>query len=78
MMQLSPLNPEGWAINSSFSNQTLYGFVAHISNIKQLSELVSAVYPVDSLGIQELLQKLTCLQCRSVLLEWWLSSRSRY
>jgi hypothetical protein len=28
--QLIALNAEGWAINSSFSNQKLYGFVAHI------------------------------------------------
>jgi hypothetical protein len=28
---LAPLNQTGWAINSSFSNQKLYGFVAEIN-----------------------------------------------
>ncbi len=27
--QLYSLNNEGWSVNSSFSNQNLYGFVAH-------------------------------------------------
>lgn len=76
--QLFPLNNECWAVNSSFSNQSLYGFVAHLNNVEnteQYFEQSSITYPVTSLGVQDLLQRLTCLQCRAVLLEWWLTCR---
>ena len=71
--QLVPLNNEGWAVNSSFSNQKLYGFVAHIEpNAKLDPELVAVTYPSTLDGIQNLLKAITCLQCRAVLLEWLL------
>lgn len=75
--ELIPLNNQGWAVNSSFSNQKLYGFVAHIQeNVVRedaalLSELAITTYPVSSTGVHQLLQEITCLQCRAVLLEWW-------
>lgn len=78
IIQLVPLNTKGWAINSSFSNQRLYSFVAYLHNIentKQYSQQRLTVYPATLSGVQELLQKLTCLQCRVVLLEWWLNYR---
>jgi hypothetical protein len=69
--QLIPLNTEGWAVNSSFSNQKLYGFVAHIENTAKLSpEMTVTTYPHSLADIQQLLQKLTCLQCRAVFLKW--------
>jgi len=69
--QLIPLNPEGWAVNSSFSNQKLYGFFAHIEpNAKLDPELIAFTYPLTSDGVQKLLEEITCLQCRAVLLEW--------
>ncbi|MCY7391269.1 MAG: NUDIX domain-containing protein [Leptolyngbyaceae cyanobacterium CAN_BIN12] len=72
--QLIPLNTQGWAVNSSFSNQRLHGFVVYIDNAFLLfSELLAVTYPVTLVGVQNLLQKLTCLQCRAVLLEWWLT-----
>lgn len=68
---LTLLNPSGWPINSSFSNQKLYGFVVEIDpTISVNSELLGATYPTTSEGIRSLLQDLTCLQCRAVLLEW--------
>lgn len=68
---LTPLNTTGWAINSSFSNQKLYGFVAEIDPTVSISnELLGEMYPTTKLGIRNLLQDLTCLQCRCVLLEW--------
>lgn len=76
--QLLPLNQKGWAVNSSFSNQSLYGFVAHLNNVeitKQYFEHGFMIYPATPLGVQDLLQNLTCLQCRSILLEWWLNCR---
>lgn len=74
--QLIPLNNEGWAVNSSFSNQKLYGFVAHIEpNAKLDPELVAGTYSLTLDGIQNLLEEITCLQCRAVLLEWILLNR---
>lgn len=66
---LSPLNTQGWPVNSSFSNQKLYGFVAQIDP-KIKSEQVGTTYPQTPEGLNELLEVLTCLQCRTVLLEW--------
>jgi len=76
IVQLIPLNTEGWAVNSSFSNQKLYGFVAHLEpNAKLDPELVEVTYPSTLDGIQNLLEAMTCLQCRAVLLEWLLLNR---
>ncbi|MEB3359996.1 MAG: NUDIX hydrolase [Synechococcales bacterium] len=70
--QMAPLNAEGWPVNSSFSNQRLYGFVAHLHNAPNAgNHQVAVTYPATAVGIQQLLQQLTCLQCRAVLLEWW-------
>ncbi len=77
--QLLPLHKEGWAVNSSFSNQKLYSFVAHLNNVENIKQYLEqdsiTTYPVTLLGVQDLLEKLTCLQCRAVLLEWWLNCR---
>jgi hypothetical protein len=70
--QLHPLNHQGWAVNSSFSNQRLYGFVAQLENSGDApDELALSTYPATLDGIKQLLQVLNCLQCRAVLLEWW-------
>jgi len=69
--RLEPINTIGWAINSSFSNQKLYGFVAELHPTATVNpELIGAEYPVTADGISDLLKKLTCLQCRALLLEW--------
>ncbi|MEA5448059.1 NUDIX hydrolase [Leptolyngbya sp. CCNP1308] len=69
--QLTPLNPDGWAINSSFSNQKLYGFVAHLEgDLSPPLGLTAITYPATATGVGQLLDELTCLQCRAVLLEW--------
>ncbi len=68
---IEPLNAIGWAINSSFSNQKLYGFVAQLHPTATVNpELIGAAYPTNPEGIHDLLKKLTCLQCRALLLEW--------
>jgi 8-oxo-dGTP pyrophosphatase MutT (NUDIX family) len=75
--QITPLNETGWAVNSSFSNQRLYGFVAQLQ--PEATLLPTAVsYPLTETGLRDLLQLLTCLQCRAVLLEWLLSRRSSH
>jgi hypothetical protein len=68
---LLPLNHTGWEINSSFSNQKLYGFVARIKSKFQVnSHLVGVSYSLNTEGINNLLEELTCLQCRGLFLEW--------
>ncbi len=69
--QITQLNAEGWAVNSSFSNQKLYGFVVHLQpNTTVPQERVGATYPITKEGISSLLKDLTCLQCRAVFMEW--------
>ena len=72
IISLEPLNQTGWAINSSFSNQKLFGLVAEIDSqtVVNPEKLTSITYTNTVNGIDNLLQDLTCLQCRAVLLEW--------
>lgn len=71
ILRVESLNEKGWAINSSFSNQKLYGFVVELNpNFGGDRDKIGAKYPITSDGIAELLRDLTCLQCRAVLLEW--------
>lgn len=70
---LTALNHQGWAVNSSFSNQRLYGYVAVLqadAEILQERDRVLMQYSLTASGIEALLADLTCLQCRAVLLEW--------
>lgn len=68
---LTALNPEGWAVNSSFSNQRLYGMIAELQpDIQVPPDHIGATYKTTDEGIVSLLDVLTCLQCRTVLLEW--------
>lgn len=69
--QLVPLNPEGWVINSSFSNQRLYGWVAAVSPETVISPAqLGFSATLDIPGTATLLKTLTCLQCRALLLEY--------
>lgn len=69
-----PLNPGGWWINSSFSNQKLYGFVAEIDeNYDPPSTAIGAIYQTSESKM--LLEQLTCLQCRSLLQQWILNNK---
>ena len=72
IISLNPLNQNGWAINSSFSNQKLFGFVANINSqtLVNPEKLTPTTYLNTNCGINKLLQDLNCLQCRAVLLEW--------
>lgn len=77
IVELTPVNPEGWAVNSSFSNQQLYGFVAKIQpEFKLPSDRIGTQVALTDTGIRELLHTLTCLQCRALLLQWWLDHQS--
>ena len=72
IISLNALNQNGWAINSSFSNQKLYGLIAEIKFeiVVEPEKLTSTIDPTTAIGIDNLLLDLTCLQCRAVLLEW--------
>lgn len=62
------LNPSGWPVNSSFSNQLLYGVAATIDpDSTPTRPYEEARY--DRAGLTDLLQRLVCLQCRAVVLE---------
>ncbi len=66
-----PLNDTGWGIDSSFSSQKLYGFVAEIYATARIpAERIGASYAIAPEGIRDLFAELTCLQCRALLLEW--------
>lgn len=74
LTSLKPLDSTGWAINSAFSNQRLYGFAVDLNPALELdSALIGNRLPATQSGIQDLLSLLTCLQCRAVLLQWWLA-----
>lgn len=72
IMDLQSINARGWAVNSSFSNQRLYGFVARLTS-RPVGKL-GGVYEINAAGVERLRAELQCLQCRMVLLEWWQSS----
>ncbi|MDB9494919.1 NUDIX hydrolase [Spirulina major CS-329] len=73
---LTALNTTGWLINSSFSNQKLYGFVAELDPHHDPPSLPGgARYPHTRAGITQLRQDLTCLQCRTVLIEYGLAQQ---
>ena len=76
--QVKTLNEKGWAINSSFNNQKLYGFVAHVKDDVDLDVALlynRTVNVNDEKEIQKLLSEdLLCLQCRALLREWQLTS----
>lgn len=68
---LIAINQQGWSVNSSFSNQKLYGFLVQLQpDVKIPPKYLSATYETTKEGIASLLDVLTCLQCRAVLLEW--------
>jgi hypothetical protein len=67
---LIPLNREGWIINSSFSNQLLWGFYGLIDDDVSLDrDFIGDTYNLTQEDLANLLNNLTCLQCRSILLE---------
>lgn len=71
---LTPINSEAWFVNSSFSNQKLYGFVADLQSSAQIPpDRIGPTFALNPEGIHALLKILNCLQCRALALEWWLN-----
>lgn len=70
---LEALNETGWIINSSFSNQLLYGVIAHIRETAAVDPaMLGERVACDKAGIKALLARLDCLQCRAVLQAFYL------
>jgi hypothetical protein len=66
-----PLNKKKWILNSSFSNQGVWGFVARVDNNFEIPiSKIGLTEKSTSLGAEKLLGKIECLQCRCVLHEW--------
>jgi hypothetical protein len=72
--ETNSLTTTGWPVNSSFSNQELFGFVVVLKDSAELDEAMTFPfrYDLDDIArMQGLLHdSLTCLQCRSILLEF--------
>ncbi len=69
--QVAALNAKKWIINSAFSNQGLWAFVAEIDPAYTISaEHIGAKATDDTAGRAQLMASLDCLQCRAVLHEW--------
>lgn len=60
--RLEPLNSGPLFVDSAYSSQKLYGFVAELPKDVHVQ--------ADRYTADELLTKLQCLQCRALLLEW--------
>ncbi|MCL6542331.1 MAG: NUDIX hydrolase [Roseiflexus sp.] len=70
---LEPLNEQGWIINSSFSDQLLFGVIATIQDSAEAkTPLLYRVTPATMQQVAGLINDLECLQCRAVLQEWML------
>lgn len=68
--EILPLNAGGWAVNSSFSNQKLYGYWVRINEDFPLSpKAIGAQFQIP-VQLPDLLKILNCLQCRALLREW--------
>ncbi|URR36754.1 NUDIX hydrolase [Thermosynechococcus sp. HN-54] len=66
---IASLNEQPWLINSAFSNQRLWGFIAELAPTAPVPRGGSK-FRLESPDIPQLLAQLECLQCRAVLLEW--------
>lgn len=75
IQELKLLNRKPWHINSSFSNQNLYGVSVLINNEHNFDDSLKIEKFDIQDDIENLLEKLSCLQCRSVLLEWLYSKK---
>jgi hypothetical protein len=61
-LQLQPLATGPMFVDSAFSNQKVYGFTVDLPE--------AVVIEADCYSTEQLLEKLHCLQCRCMLLEW--------
>ncbi|NCO75950.1 MAG: hypothetical protein GW795_04335 [Cyanobacteria bacterium] len=67
LKNLIPINQKPWIINSAFNNQKLWGFYSQIKSEINVAEGI--FYSLTQQDLLRLLNDLTCIQCRSLLLE---------
>jgi hypothetical protein len=72
IQSIQALNPDTpWPVNSSFSNQGLYGYVCELKEDALFKKEHVVTYPHTKEGCHhQLLADFSCLQCRAVLLEY--------
>ncbi|WP_460193789.1 hypothetical protein [Thermosynechococcus sp. FA-CM-4201] len=66
---ITPISEQPWLVNSAFSNQRVWGFVAELAPRAKIPQ-AGGRFRLGSPDISELLAQLECLQCRAVLLQW--------
>jgi len=69
LRELALLNQRGWPVDSSFSDQRLYGAVARL-HPEASPEDAGERFPLTPEGQARLLRELECAQCRLVLLHF--------
>jgi hypothetical protein len=75
ILKITAINDKAWPINSSFSNQGLFAFEVKIDEAVTFDKNKGfSLYPATRAGVINLLERLICLQCRAVLLEWYIRS----
>lgn len=71
ILRIRSLNRAPWIVNSSFSNQGVWGLVAEIDPKYDVAGgRVGMMAPATPQGVEAMLEAIECLQCRAVLLEW--------
>lgn len=76
VQSLRVLDARGWPVNSSFSNQKLFGCVAVLDDAATLANghAEAGHYTLDQQGLQALSSVLDCMQCRTVLFHYLLAT----
>ncbi|HMB30691.1 MAG TPA: hypothetical protein VKN82_02580 [Desulfohalobiaceae bacterium] len=65
------MDSQGWPINSSFSNQKLFGVIAYMSSgLDDSSADTGGCFSINPEGISDLLARIDCAQCRLVLFHY--------
>ena len=71
IVKIEQINAMPLLINSSFSNQRLWGYAATIDEAYMVPEQhMHKKFPTTETGLDHLLQRMECLQCRALLLDW--------
>lgn len=64
---LEPMTRHGWPVDSSFSDQRLFGMIAELRLDPLPAEATCERFPLTPQGKEDLLLKMDCAQCRLVL-----------
>ena len=68
---ITPINRQGYIVDSSFSSQRVWGYLAKLAKSTKLNEdPIGWRVPITKEGTGKLLAKMDCLQCRALLLEF--------